>query len=139
MTDQRPKVVTDQPATRTYNEITPSMRAFIGTREVLRRIGYRADDLYCMTARSAKLRGAISAFCVLRTQGKEFSVELGAIDSEPKFADEYKIIAYVVNAGGIPKPDLDRMYNECEARQNVVDLVMAIQAKGILLPSEMLR
>jgi hypothetical protein len=38
-----------------YEDVTPTMRAFVGTWETLRRIGFSSADLYFMVAKSVKL------------------------------------------------------------------------------------
>jgi len=105
----------DSAATRSYDQISPTMRAFIGARAVLRCLEFVAEDLFCMMA--ANRFGVLSGFCVLKTQDKEFSIELGPCDEG--FLDEYQDIAYVIRAGGVKESDLNRMFQESEAYQKL--------------------
>jgi hypothetical protein len=122
--------------TMTYDEITPPMRRFIGTREAFRKIGFSAENLYCMTAKSVLFAGALCGFMRLKTQGKTFDVELGPVTSEDAFAAEYERICEAVNAGRVSASDLARMLEECEAYHAGASLLVAIENKGIRLPRE---
>lgn len=94
----------------TYAEISPTMRAFLGVFEGLRKMGFRSDDIYCQSARSVELGGALAAYCTLRTQGKEFSVFAGPVESEAAMAAEYRAVAQAVLSHAVPQADLDRIW-----------------------------
>jgi hypothetical protein len=117
-----------------YEDVSPTMRAFIGTWEVLRKLGYSADDIFFQPSKSVKLGGALGAFCVLRTQGKEFSVDCGPVTSEKDAGEEYQRVSKAVSAGEIPQEDMDRIWWESEACQRSIQLVIAIQGKGFRVP-----
>jgi hypothetical protein len=117
-----------------YRDITPTMRAFLGTREVLRQMGFAAEDLYCQVEYSVRHPGSLNGFCVLRTQGLEFSVELGPVSSREAFAKEYTRMIDAVNTGALSERDLKRMTRESEAFRGRMNLLAAIIAKGIRPP-----
>lgn len=105
---------------------------FMGNREGFRRFGFSADDLFLMTARSVSLGGELACFCVLRTQGKEFSVLCGPIESEEDVAREYASICEKQNA--LSQGDADRIWEESEVCMRKVDLLMVLQGKGFRIP-----
>lgn len=112
----------------TYDELAPAMRAFVGTFAVLRKLGFPASDIYIMTAGSARHGGVLSVFASLRTQGREFDIELGPLEgSEQDLAACYKRLA----EDPPPGADLDRMMTECEAWVRKIDLIVALRGKGI--------
>jgi hypothetical protein len=116
-----------------YEDITPTMRAFIGGREAFRKLGFSADNLYCLTAWSAQ-HDRLACFVQLRAQGKEFNLEVGFVDDEAAFGAEYKRVAAAVNSGAISLADQDRIWEESEVCQNKVGFLMAMTAKGFNWP-----
>jgi hypothetical protein len=119
----------DTSASRTYEEISPVMRAFIGTYEVFRRLGYAPDDLYA-SANMALQTDQMYGWFILQQEGKDFSIQLAPITSAEEFEDEYVTVAHIVSSGGVAQADLDRMYAECTARQFAVQLILALAQKG---------
>jgi hypothetical protein len=125
-----------------YDEISPAIRAYLGTWQVFRQLGFGAECLSPMTARSAKHGGVLSLFCVLETQGKSFSVELGAIEkagvdntqAEQLVEDEYQRVARAMPS--VSEDDLRRIMEETEAFVGKVSLMMALMNKGIVLPGQ---
>jgi hypothetical protein len=123
-----------------YAEISPAIRAYLGTWQVFRQLGFGAECLSPMTARSAKHGGVLSLFCVLETQGKHFSVELGVIEkdgadnveTERRVMDEYQRVARAMSS--VSEDDLRRIMEETEAFVGKVSLMMALMNKGIVLP-----
>jgi hypothetical protein len=85
-----------------YSEISPTMRAFLGAFEAFRKMGFLSDDIYCVVSRSVRLGGALGAFAVLKTQGKEFSIDCGPVTSEKDAGEEYQRVSKAVSAGEIP-------------------------------------
>ena len=57
-----------------YAEISPTMRRFIGGWENFRKIGFEADDLFCLIERSVKLKGALACFCQLKANDKTYEM-----------------------------------------------------------------
>lgn len=125
-----------------YEEISPVMRMFLGNREGLRRFGFSADDLFLMTARSASLGnrssdrhpigGRLACFCVLRTQGKEFSILCGPIESEEDVANEYKRVCEAQDK--ISPSDCDRIWEESEVCAKKIELLIVLTEKGFRIP-----
>lgn len=123
-----------------YDEISPAIRAYLGTWQVFRQLGFSAECLSIMTARSVKHGGVLSLFCVLETQGKSFSVELGAIERdgvdnvqiENLVMGEYQRVAM----SSMSEDDMRRIMEETEAFQQKVSLIMALMRKDIVLPAE---
>jgi hypothetical protein len=119
----------------TYDDITPTMRAFLGGWEAFRKLGFRASDLFCEIAMSAQ-SGSLSCFVTLKTQNKRFSLEVGAVTDPKAFGDEYERVCRAVNAKEVPQADLDRIWRESEAYERRVDFAAAITLKGFVLPEE---
>ena len=119
-----------------YDDITPTMRAFVGGREAFRKMGFRPEDLYCEIAMSA-LSGVLSCFVSLKAQGKRFSLEVGPIRDPDAFEREYKRVAKAINAGEVSQEDLDRIWQESEPFQRRVDFVAAVIAKGFTPPGSL--
>jgi hypothetical protein len=112
----------------TYDELSPILRAYTGTFVVLRNLGFPSSDIFIMTANSAQHGGVLSAFASLRTQKREFNIELGPIDSS-----EQDLLAAYRKLAEEPPPaaDLDRMMLECEAWRRKIDLILALRGSGI--------
>ncbi len=117
-----------------YDDITPSMRMFIGNREGFRRIGFSADDLYCECAPSLELAGALGVYCTLKTRGKEFRVWCGPAESTEAVAAEYARVAKAAENKTLDTGSYERIWQESEVRARTVDLLRALMAKGIAVP-----
>jgi len=125
----------------TYDEIPQVMRHALGTFSMFRSIGYPADDIYIVLARSLKVaKGQIGVFVVLKQivggKPREFSVIVGGWPGGKKSSDEFEkrwaeVLGAVKN-GSVTKADGDRMFQECEARQNVAEFMLALTTKGML-------
>ena len=118
-----------------YDDVTPPLREFLGTYEVLRRLGFVPGDIFFQIAKCAQHGGKLSVFCTLKTQGKEFAIECGFVaTTEDEACREYQDVTQRLIAGEVPEDDHQRMFYECEAFALKVDLIMAILKKGIRLP-----
>ena len=103
--------------------------------EAMRRLGFRADDIFFECACDALAGGAPSLFVVLRAQGKSFAVTLGPLgDLTPKtmltfwksFCEDIKTF---------PEVDLQRAYDTgLVGRLGRAALLMGILEKGFWLP-----
>jgi hypothetical protein len=118
----------------TYDEISPILRAYLGTWQVLRQVGFSSESLHPMTARSARHGGVLSLFLQLEAQGKEFSVELGEIKSEDETMQEFIRVAKRMNE--LSEGDLRRIMEESEACRDKVLLFMALMDKGFVIPAD---
>jgi hypothetical protein len=92
----------------TYDEIPPLLRAYVGNREGFRKLGFSADDLFLQFSKNGF--GVPSAFLVLRTQRKSFSIELGPCLNAQETAVEYVCVCEAMER--IPQADLDRIWHE---------------------------
>jgi hypothetical protein len=120
----------------TYDEISPTMRSFVGGWEAFRKLGFRSRDIYLTVGKSFALKGKLAAFVALRTQGKEFNLEVGPVASVAEAHAEYEVVAAAISAGLVPQADLDRMWQESECHQRAADFVIAVHQKGFELPGE---
>jgi hypothetical protein len=121
-----------------YDDISETMRRWVGGREAFRKMGYKADDLYCLISRSARNNGVLSAFVKLRTQGMDFNLECGPVGGDgTAFAAEYKKVSEAINSGAISQDDLDRIWQESEPYQDKVGFSEALAAKGFTPPKSL--
>lgn len=121
----------------TYEEIDPTIRNFLGFWQAFRMLGFSSDDIFYQIAPSVELGGHPAAYIVLMTQGKSFSIILGAVDSM-KTTDTYeKLYAETTreaNAGKISHETMDRVWQETLAFQDKAGFINAIHRKGIFFP-----
>jgi len=117
-----------------YDEISSPIRKFLGGWQAMRQLGFSADDLYFVTAMSARHR-TLSIFVKLTTQGKEFLLEVASIDSEAAAQAEYQTVSKAMAKGEIPIEDVARMFEESEAFQRGREFVAALMSKGFVIPS----
>ena len=120
----------------TYEEISPTVRAIVGGWEAFRKLGFRSCDIYLMVGKSFQLGGKLAAFVALRTQGKEFNLEVGPVASVAEAHAEYEVVAAAISAGHVAQADLDRMWQESECHQRAADFVLAVHGKGFELPGK---
>lgn len=117
-----------------FEDIDPTLRAFIGNREAFRKLGFSSDNLYCLVAMSARFR-VLSCFVQLKAQGKTFNLECGAIPwPKDVWEAHYREVCGAINSGAISQADMDRIWVESEVYQNKVDFMLALNAKGFYVP-----
>ena len=118
----------------TYDEIHPVMRAALGTFEVLRRFGFKSDTIFFHQNKTASPHEpARMMFVVLKTQKKEFNISVGIVDLPYEaWAASWKAVAEAARDKHIE--EADRIVEESEAFQHKVQLLLAIQNKGIRVP-----
>ena len=109
-----------------YEDIHPAFRNCLGFFEALRKLGFKADDIYVFLHKGM-------AHVMLKTQGKQFVCEAGPIECSD-FAGEWERIGAALNTRGIPDEDLLRLYAECQAYTDSVGFMVALTAKGIVAP-----
>jgi hypothetical protein len=123
----------------TYDEIHPAMRAAIAVFEMLRRLGFKSDDIYFHrneTEHPTGLEPAGMMFVVLQTQGKEFSVRVGVVDGPNEaWAVTWKRVATAFRDGKVSAKDRSRVLVESEAYQEWRGLVAALRHKTIHVPT----
>ena len=116
-----------------YEEISPTMRAFLGGREAFRRMGFRAEDLFCEVAMSVRF-GVLACFVRLEAQGKKFLLECGPVEDADAFGAEYARVALAVNGGTISEADGRRIWLESEPCQKKAAFTRALAARGFKPP-----
>jgi hypothetical protein len=120
----------------TYDEIHPAMREALGAFEMLRRFGFASADIFfhqnaAEPPGGPEPRGMM--FVVLQTQGKEFSIRVGVVDtSYEAWRSAWGAVATAARDRRVE--EVDRIVNESEASIHKVRLMMAIQEKGIRVP-----
>ena len=120
----------------TRDEIHPAMREALATFEMLRRFGFVSDDVFFYQNADEppggpEPRGMM--FVVLKTQGKEFTIRVGVVDlPHDVWVDAWKAVATAALEGRVE--EADRIVQESQARRHVVQLMVAIEAKGIRIP-----
>lgn len=119
-----------------YDDISPTLRAFIGGREAFRKMGFKADDLYCNISMSMRFR-RLMCFVQLKAQNNVFNLEVGPVENEAAFGEEYRRVAIALNAGEIPQEDLDRIWQESEVYQNPLGFTSALLGKGFKPPKSL--
>lgn len=120
----------------TYAEIHPAMRAALGTFEVLRRFGFEPDVIFFhQNTTATPYEPAGMMFVVLRTQKKEFTIRVGVVELPyDEWTVAWKAVVEAIVERRIEEADVDRIVEESEAFRHKVQLMMAIQARGIRVP-----
>ena len=118
----------------TYDEIHPAMRAALGTFEVLRRLGFKSDDIFFTRNKTASPHEpAGMMYVVLKTQKKEFNVRVGVVDMpHEEWVRSWTAVAEAARDKRIE--EVDRIVEGSEAFQDKIHLIRAIQSKGIRIP-----
>jgi hypothetical protein len=117
-----------------YDEVSPTIRTFVDGWEAFRKLGFRSKDIYLLVAPSARLGGKLAAFVALRTQGKEFNLEVGPVEDKGNVQMEYTEVSTRIANGQVPQADLDRMWQESECHKRAADFVLAVHQKGFEIP-----
>lgn len=120
----------------TYDEISPTLRAFIGGREAFRKMGFKAEDLFCFISMSARHR-VLTCFVQLKAQNNVFNLEVGPVADEAGFGEEYTRVAEAINKGEVPQADLDRIWQESEVYNNPLGFTKALLGKGFKPPKSL--
>jgi hypothetical protein len=113
-----------------YQDIAKPFREALGTFEMLRRFGFKSDDIYFHVNPDNVF------FVILRTQGREFSMDVGPVRGmSPDQAEEaWKMVATALNQIAIRDQDLARMVEESMAFRETTTLAVVIHNKGIRIP-----
>lgn len=103
--------------------------------QVLRSLGFSADDIYINVGRDINHpEVAALLFVVLRAQGKDFNVRVGAYFSEEE-ADaavkKWSEFVNLANAGAFEQSDLDNIYESSHVMKNQLEFVVSLHEKGI--------
>ncbi|MDA4133940.1 MAG: hypothetical protein OK454_12585 [Thaumarchaeota archaeon] len=117
-----------------YDTLSLVMKRFIGVFEGLRKLGFKADDIYLSISPSAAHKGAPYAFCQLRAQGKFYSAILGPSKEKDWGAlqQEYKEVS--TNMTSIPQKDLDRIWQESPCHNQASEFAASLLFMGFKFP-----
>ena len=99
--------------------------------QAFRALGFPAGDIYVANAQNG-------LSVVLRSQGKEFIVNLCGYQSEEAvnaFLEQWPAFVALSNDGQFDQAALDNIYHASNVMQNKFEFVAAMVAKGIL-PSQ---
>lgn len=117
----------------TYDEIHPTLRAFLAAHEAYRKLGFQSKDIFCIVAKNGC--GVLSAFANLMTQGKQFSIECGPTQEE--FDSAHERVTKAVVDGSVSAETLDRIWLESGPFSNAFDLAALIALKGFQIPGSL--
>jgi len=120
----------------TRDEIHPAMREALGTFALFRALGFRSDDIFfhqnADEPPGPEPRGMM--FAVLKVQGKHFSISVGVVDTTyDAWIETWTTVATAARDGQVV--DLGRIIEESLAFKVKVQIMMAIENKGIRIPA----
>lgn len=118
-----------------FDEISKNMREFLGYFEVFRRLGYPADDICMLVARSP-VDDKPACFAVLVQDKKQFLVEIGPCKDieSAELTIEYAAVCAALDDGSLSTEDHERIWNESAAKKNAASLTTALALKGFRAP-----
>ncbi len=120
-----------------YDDINPVLREWIAGAQALRKLGFAADEIFCLVSKSAMRVGQYACFLKLDTQGKEFTVDLGTIGCTPKqFMKAHRKACEAIANHTMSDETLKRVYEGSGIYQQKVSLLSALDAKGFRFPCE---
>lgn len=125
-----------------FDDIHPTFREALGIHEALRKCGFSSDDIYVYLNPPATFLsmfdpnyGKTSMLVVLKTQDKDFSVNVGFLDlNHSKWEQAWKEICAAVIEHQVNEEDLDKIWQSCMAFKDKLGFVLAIGEKGIAIP-----
>lgn len=130
----------------TPEDLDPGMREWLCAREIMRRLGFPADDLYfaCQLAGLVIEDGVFAdlgkpvIMLLLKTQNKEFSWIVGTVDTPADKVDQTYIDACELWNTSPDSGWRDRMYFASMAYAKKIDLVKILKQKGFSLANEII-
>ena len=113
-----------------YDDIPAPMREALGTYEMLRRIGFKPEEV------TWHLNPDHMMLASLQTQGKEFDIRCGILDARSPEAHlkRWTEVITAYNNRQIPDEDCNRLLVECDAYRMTDEMLGAMRAKGIRVP-----
>lgn len=124
--------------------IHPTFQEALGTHEAFRRCGFSPDDIfwhlnpdpsYPAGTDTFGKPGTREMFVVLKTQGKDFSVNVGKVRmSHEEWEVAWKAVCTAVLERKVSDSDFQVMWESSMAYRDKVGFVLAIGAKGIEIP-----
>ena len=133
-------------------DIHPTFQEALGIHEAFRKCGFPSDEIFVLLnpdvqyVNSPGVDGSGSSdtfdkpgrremLVVLKTQGKEFRVTVGiVIMSYTTWEAAWKSVCAAVMERRVNERDLDTIWQNCRAFRDTVSFVLAIRAKGIVIP-----
>lgn len=123
--------------TSPYSYSEPVRHAWAG-HEAFRRLGFGADDIFTIVARSANNDGKFAMHSTLRTQGKEFNIVCGVYASQAEAERDFKAFADFRNlfmTECFSESELQKIFREALASWGGgTALVNGLMERGFLLP-----
>jgi hypothetical protein len=128
----------------TYDDMPPVMRAAIGAHTAFRRIGFSSDVIFIELAKTPNApEGHVGVFVTLKrpspTNPKktiDYRIAVGFWPKNKKkqqqFMKEWRAIALAVNNGLVSENDLERCWQESEARHHSTEFVLGLVMRGML-------
>lgn len=116
-----------------YEDITPTMRAFVGVHEAYRKLGFKSEEIFCQVAITPTTRG-LACFATLITQEKDFLAIVGDVPDADVFLAEYEVVAAAINDGTVSQEVLDRIWQESVAYNNKESFITALLSRGFIFP-----
>lgn len=109
------------------------LREALATFNALRRLGFLAEDIYFHIG--SAVQGAHQVCIVLKTQEKQFVVDLGFIQADrEKIAAAWNELAEACQDQQIDSEQLSRMWQQSAIYNDPAALVTALINKGFYLP-----
>lgn len=125
--------------TDAIREYPQPIREAWATWEVLRKLGFQADDIFWVFAQTlnAVPRPGLALNVVLRTQGREFSVTCSPRLSEgeaKRHEKQARVFMETLNAGKFVEKEMLEVLHASYAWRNKSDMLMVLRAKGFEFP-----
>jgi len=123
-------------------DIHPVLREALGIHEAFRKCGFPSEEIFVALNPPATFLSMFdpnyarrSILVILKTQDKEFSVNVGYIDLKlPEWEKTWTALCLAVINHEVTEEDLDVIWQSCMAFQDKVGFVTAISDKGIDIP-----
>ena len=132
--------------------IHPTFQEALGIYEAFRKLGFSSDEVFWYLNPDPQYvhspgtdgSGSLDTFdkpgrremlVVLKTQGKEFRVTVGIVNMSYKtWEAAWKSLCTAVMERHVNERDLDIIWQNCLAFKDKLSFIMAIGAKGIVIP-----
>lgn len=103
--------------------------------QALRSLGFSANDIYINIGRDLHHPEVEAVlFVVLKTQGRDFNVTVGAYFSEEEAnaaVKKWSEFVNLANGGAFEQSTLDGIYESSHVMKNKVEFIVALHNKGI--------
>lgn len=114
-----------------FSDIHPVLREALGMHQAFRKCGFPSEEIFV----SFNPTLPPSMLVILKTQGKEFSVNVGIINmSQSKWEKAWTEVCTAVVDNRVNEEDLGVIWESCMAFRDKVGFVVALEVKGINIP-----